>query len=237
MRRSIPRWIVACVGTLLILTQFVARPGPAGGHPISIFFAYLDENFSVWFSILAAFAFVLGAGNLLGNHVARVVSRREGWSYSLVTLVSFLCVLVVGFLKMGGPPGLQGDVAHPDSLLTWVFVWIYSPLKTTVYALLAFFVTSAAYRAFRLRSLEAGVLLAAAFLVLLGRTPFGAVLTGWLPDPLHFLRIDELSIWIMKVPNTAGWRAILIGIALGMVSMSLRLILGIERTVFTGGRR
>ena len=132
---------------------------------------------------------------------------------------------------------MQGDVAHPDSLLTWVFEWIYDPLKSSVYSLLAFFVASAAYRAFRLRSLEAAVLLAAAFVILLGQTPFGVLLTAWLPAPLHFLRVDELSIWIMKVPNTAGWRAVLIGIALGVVSMSLRLILGIERNVFAGGRR
>jgi hypothetical protein len=117
-----------------------------------------------------------------------------------------------------------------------VFDWIYMPLKSTLYALLAFFVASAAYRAFRLRSREASLLLISAFLVLIGRTPFGVSLTAWLPERLHFLRLDELSLWIMKVPNTAGWRAVLIGIALGVVAMSLRLILGLERAAL-GGRR
>jgi hypothetical protein len=36
--------------------------------------------------------------------------------------------------------------------------------------------------------------------------------------------------WIMNYPNLAGQRAIMIGIGLGVVAMSLRLILGIERT-------
>jgi hypothetical protein len=34
----------------------------------------------------------------------------------------------------------------------------------------------------------------------------------------------------MNGPNLAGQRAILIGIGLGVASMSLRIILGIERT-------
>jgi len=38
----------------------------------------------------------------------------------------------------------------------------------------------------------------------------------------------------MNIPNTAGQRAIMIGIALGIMSTSLRIILGIERT-FVGG--
>jgi hypothetical protein len=237
MRRWVPRIILSVVGGLLVLTPFFTRPAASGGHPISHFFAYIDRNFSVWFNILAAFAFILGAGSLLRSHLGRVRGRGRDWPYSLLTLVSFVFVLVIGLLKVGGPTGLQGDVAHPDSWLTWVFLWIYSPLKSTIYALLAFFVASAAYRAFRLRSLEATLLLVAAFIVLLGRTPFGVGLTAWLPDSVSFLRIDELSMWIMKVPNTAGWRAILIGIALGVIAMSLRLILGIERGALGGERR
>jgi hypothetical protein len=237
MKHRVPHFILATIAILLILTPFIASPGADGKPSISRIFAYLDENFSVWFNILAVFAFSLGAASLLRTHVRKVVSRQAGWAYSLVTLVSFTTVLVIGLLKLGGPPGLAGDVAAPDSWLTWVFEWIYDPLKSTIYSLLAFFVASAAYRAFRLTSVEAGVLLAAAFIILLGRTPFGVTLTAWLPDTLHFLRIDQLSLWIMQVPNTAGWRAVLIGIALGTVSMSLRLILGLERNIFTGGRR
>ena len=68
-------------------------------------------------------------------------------------------------------------------------------------------------------------------------TPFGVAATAWLPAPLAFLRVDELSVWLMQVPVTAGWRAILIGIALGVIAMSLRLILGLERHPFGGARR
>jgi hypothetical protein len=226
MRDMLPRLILTVVGALLVLTPFVSRPAGVDAHPLSRFFAYVDENFSVWFNVLASFAFLLGALSLLRTHGRKVLARRKDWLYSLLTLVSFVGVLVIGMLKLGGPPGLAGDVAHPDS-------W----LKSTLYSLLAFFVASAAYRAFRLHSLEAGLLLAAALIVLLGQTPFGVAMTAWFPEPLDFLRIDHLSAWLLRVPNTAGWRAILIGIALGIVSMSLRLILGLERGALGEVRR
>jgi hypothetical protein len=233
----VPRLIVSGVGILLVLTPLITRPGPENGSAVSIFFAYIDRNFSVWFNILAVFAFILGAASLLRTHLQRVWARGRDWQYSLVTLAAFASVLIVGLLKVGGAPGLQGDVAAEGTMLTWVFAAIYSPLKSTIYSLLAFFVASAAFRAFRLHSLTASLLLASAFVVLLGRTPFGIAMTSWLPAPLHFLRIDVLSLWLMTVPNTAGWRAILIGIALGVVTMSLRLVLGLERHAYGGGRR
>jgi hypothetical protein len=52
--------------------------------------------------------------------------------------------------------------------------------------------------------------------------------------PLEFLHIPNLSNWIMAVPNLAGQRTIMIGISLGIVSTSLRLILGIERAHLGG---
>lgn len=98
-----------------------------------------------------------------------------------------------------------------------------------MFSLLAFFVASASYRAFRAKTKEATVLLLAAFIILIGRTPLGYYLTFWLPEPLQFLHIPNLSSWILAVPNLAGQRAILIGIALGIIATSLKLILGIER--------
>jgi hypothetical protein len=158
-----------------------------------------------------------------------VLRRRPDWRYSVVTLVSFAIVLVIGLTKVGGAPGLQGDVAGPGTIFSWVFAAIYDPLLATLYSLLAFFVASAAYRAFRLRSPEASVLLVAATIVLLGRTPLGTALGDRLPASLGFLRVDTLSTWVMNVPNVAGQRTILIGIALGVAAMTLRILLSVDR--------
>jgi hypothetical protein len=50
------------------------------------------------------------------------------------------------------------------------------------------------------------------------------------------LQIPNLAIWIMNAPNLAGQRAIMIGISLGVISMSLRLLLGIERSYLGGDK-
>ncbi len=235
MKRLIPRVITSVVGIVLIVSAFVVRPGDDGGAawPVQAFL-YVDRNFSVWFGILAVFAFILGGASLLKNHVSKVLHRRRDWPYSVVTLVSFVGVLVIGLFKLGGPPGLQGEVTDPGAWLLVVFDGLYDPLGSALYALLAFFVASAAYRAFRLRSLESSILLVSAFVVLLGRTPLGTWLSDFLPRSLGFLRIDTFSVWIMSVPNVAGQRAILIGIAVGVVALTLRILAG--RGDAEGGR-
>lgn len=229
LKRLIPQLITSAVGVLLVVTALVVRPeaGAAGG--VLGAFDFIDRHFSVWFNILAVFAFILGGASLLKSHLTRIIYRRQDWAYSLVTVTSFLLVLGVGLAKLGGPAGLQGDVTAPDSWLQILFDSLYEPLMSTLFSLLAFFVASAAYRAFRVRSLESTVLLGAAFLVLLGRTPLGTWLSDPVPPALSFLRIDAVSMWILSVPNVAGQRAVLIGIAVGITAFTWAVLSGRRR--------
>jgi hypothetical protein len=120
---------------------------------------------------------------------------------------------------------------EPGTPFDWIYQNVYNPLSATMFAVLAFYVASAAYRAFRARNLEATLLLVAGVLVMLGRVPLGDQLTGVLPEQY---RLSSVANWIMQVPNLAGQRAIMIGIALGTAATSLRLILGIERSHLGG---
>jgi hypothetical protein len=153
-----------------------------------------------------------------------------------VTVVGFLLMLVAGLWKLGRDGTHYAAELTDDVLLfDWLYDAIFSPCQSTMFSLLAFFVASASYRAFRAKTPEATVLLLAAFVILLGRTYIGAVLTAWIPPPFdEYLHIPNLSAWIMSVPNLAGQRTIQIGIALGIISNSLRLILGIERSHLGG---
>ncbi len=255
MKRQVPLLITFTVGTVLIVAAFIPHDP----------FGRLGENFSMYFDIIAVFAFFLGGGNLVRIHSGRFfrglkiyfsetkklggfwplkllvgfpfyalggVEDRRGkdWFFSMVALIGFFVVLYAGLFKVGHPQGWEGDITAPGSLFQDYFQHVFTPLKATMYALLAFFVASASYRAFRAKNKEATILLITAFIILLGRTPAGVYATAWMPDALSFFEVPNLANWIMGVPNLAGQRAIMIGIALGVISMCLRVILGIERT-------
>ena len=125
------------------------------------------------------------------------------------------------------------DYNREGSAFWWIYEYLFRPLTATIFAMLAFYISSAAFRAFRAKNLEASLLLGTALVVLLGRIILGTVLTGFIPPDSGwaFLRLENLTeSWIMKVFTTAGNRAIMIGIALGIVSTSLKVLLGLDRS-------
>lgn len=129
----------------------------------------------------------------------------------------------------------SGEASEEGNAFWWLYEYVMQPLMTTTFAMLAFYVASAAFRAFRAKNLEATLLLGTAFIVLLGRTYLGVQLTAWVPDALSALKIDQMTVYIMKIFNTAGNRAIMIGIALGIASTSLKVLLGIDRSYLGSG--
>ena len=214
MRREVPLLITAIVGLTLIVVYFVPHPP----------FSDLRDLFSDWFGVIAAFAIYLGILSLLKINVDKIYKKKSGWGFSIVTILGFLLFVSVGLYE-------GSDFGEYGTKYYYLYDRIYYPLMATMFAILAFFIGSASYRAFRARNFEATVLLLAAFFVMLGRVPIGYYLTSWLPEGF---RMGNLADWIMDYPQTAGQRAVMIGIALGIVSTSLRVILGIERT-FLGG--
>ncbi len=228
MRKQVPITITLIVGIVMILSYFLP--------PISKF----NETFQQWFIVISAAVMILGIINLISVNWAKIKHKRENWQYSIVLVAGFAMVTIFGFwnvfvwifTKLGIDLGpywmLQGKASPLDqgTPLNYVFNYVHVPMSSTMFSLLAFYVASAAYRAFRARSLEATLLLIAAFIVMLGRVPIGDAISHWIPS---------VAEWIMDIPNTAGQRAIKIGIALGIVSTSLRIIFGIERSYLSDG--
>lgn len=271
MRRQIPLLITFVVGMIMLFEAFIPHPP----------FDQLNESLSITFDVLAAFAFVLGGGNLAKIHLAKISRSQPGWGYSAVTMGGFFLMLAIGLFKVGGPAGVKHALEAEGSWFQAAYDYCFLPLSATTFSLLAFFVASASYRAFRAKNREATVLLIAALIILLGRTLVGTALTETLPGSLellfsallatiaweqyrskrwislsligtvgafllartlygylilagggdfYLLTVPDLVNWIMVVPQLAGQRAIMIGICLGIISMSLRLILGVERS-------
>jgi hypothetical protein len=100
--------------------------------------------------------------------------------------------------------------------MDWLFNNAYLPLQSAFFALVAFFLATAAYRALRARSIETTWMLVAALIVFLGQTPL-------------FNALTQLKEWILNVPSTAGARGILLGVAIGTIATGLRLIVGLDR--------
>lgn len=168
-----------------------------------------------WADVVYAFALLLGSIVLWTSHWKKASNFGEGWFYSAVTLVALTAVTLLGiFLGVGGttPVGRIYDAVN-------------APLASTMFSLLAFFIASAAFRAFRIRSTEALLLAIAAFVLMIGRVPIG--------NALHPL-IPAGADWLMEVPQNAAKRGILIGAALGVMATGIRLILGIEKTYGSG---
>ncbi|MEQ8851149.1 hypothetical protein [Gimesia sp.] len=234
MKRTIPLFISAVTGFVLIGTAFIPK------------FVDWGNVAMAWFNVLAAFAFILGGGNLLKMQLQKISSQQPGWGYSAVTLIAFILTLVVGLCKIGVHPNVNaaqlswsGDFLQEGSVFWWLYEYIYNPLSATMFALLAFYISSAAFRAFRAKNTEATILLIVAVIVLLGRTYAGEWLTGWLPEEPFLgstevqysdFRLPNLSQIIMDVFTTPGMRAITIGIALGVASTSLKVLLGVDRS-------
>ena len=95
-----------------------------------------------------------------------------------------------------------------------------APLNATMFSMLAFFMASAAYRSFRARTPEAVLLLCVALFVMYGRVPIGHMTWEKIPDIVE---------WILRYPSMGAQRGILIGVGLGVMATSLKMLRGIER--------
>jgi hypothetical protein len=206
MKRNLPLAICFIAGTVMVIQFFVPHPISRDLYTIS----------SKWFIVVSAFALVLAVGNLIRSHYYKLKRKAEGWPFSIITLVSLFLMAVIGLFF-----GVKSD-----STFQQIYLNVQAPLGATMFSLLAFFMASAAYRAFRARSLEATLLLGAAFVVMLGVTSLGSFI---------YDRIPDFAEWVLKVPNLAAQRGILFGIAFGAIATALKIILGVERGYLGGG--
>jgi hypothetical protein len=215
VKRELPLLITAVIGLFMLLSFYVPH------HIVSVPADYLQQCAV----IVVAFGYVLGGANALTVNLSAIARRQPDWPYKVVLVATLVFTVAIG-LKEGR------HWQDERTISMFLYNQVYSSMQGTMFALLAFFIASAAFRAFRVRTLEAGLLAAAALIVMLGRVPIGDQMTAWLPEPL---RLGAVQDWIMNVPQNAAKRAILMGAALGVMATGLRVILGIERSYLGGG--
>lgn len=162
-----------------------------------------------WAAIIAAFALLIGFVNVISVHVGRIRHRQPGIIYSGVLLLSLIATVLFGIT---GPTSINGQ---------FLFDYILQPLEATFAALLALFIATAAYRAFRIRDFESFLFVLFAVVVLLGQLPIAVYLGTELPGIKDSLLINVLTL--------GGARGILLGVALGTIATGLRVLMGVDR--------
>ncbi len=177
-----------------------------------------STTFNSWITVIIIFAIVVGVASLTRYHFTKIRRKHKDIFYSYVVFVTLILMTTTGIIGYYLPQSAW------QNLFNNLYRYVRTPLDATMFSLLAFYITSAAYRAFRARNWLATVLLIAGIIVMFGRV---------FPGPWGMFK--EMTQWIMNVPNTAAMRAITIGVALGILATSIKILLGIERSYLGGG--
>ena len=218
MRRQIPLLITFVAGAVMTLQYYFANLN------------WLADTMAEWFAAITAFAYVLGAASLFVVNGKKIQKQAPGWFYNLALLVALTATLFFGLFwhYPGHRPDEQGTPFY------WIFDYIHTPLSATMYSLLAFFIASASYRAFKAKSVESTLLLLSAFVVMIFRVPLGEWLWAHLPYFNKWNIGTFIDVYLIGGFNVAGQRAIQIAAAIGLISMSFKIMLGIERSYLGG---
>jgi hypothetical protein len=188
--------------------------------------------------VVGGFTLGLGIFNLAHVHWTTIRRGRPGWVNSLVFFIAFIAMAVAGFWHDG-----KGAASWVGTAYSLLFRGLLQNLDAAMFSLLAFYIASAAYRAFRIRSGEALVLMVTALVLMLGQVPVGMALTSWIPEgarlpffgtPYSLFRIENFSRWLLMRVNNPVQRAIEFGVGLGALAMGLRVWLSLERGTYFG---
>ncbi len=220
MRTIVPVILAFLAGFVMVVSFF--------SNPERTFLGWLESQVLVWVTIIAGFSLLLGGVSITRINWRAVRMRKEGWVYNLFTLLAVFVMAIPAVFPASWSP-LFGRAE--GSIYDWLFFHVDYPMMATMFAMLAFYIASAAYRAFRARNPEATLLLITATLVMLWRIPMGEAFLRLFSDSLP----GAINTYVMNGANVAVQRGILIGAALGAASMSLRIMLGIERTYMGKG--
>ena len=202
MRRTLPVTITMTVGLIVMFRDIFDIPEVA---------AWVTKYIAMGNTLSSNAASALGFITLTRLHFRRVSGKRTGWQYSLSLLVCAVAMLTMGLVFERG-----------QNSPIYQFFYQNIPIRAgeMVFAMLAYFVASSAYRAFRIRNTEATLLLASAVLVMLGSVTIGNAIWSGFPT---------VKFWIMDILNTSSIRALGFGITLGSLSQAARNLFDIER--------
>ncbi|MEO7717126.1 MAG: hypothetical protein ABIY70_13055 [Capsulimonas sp.] len=207
---------------------------PGGRHPGANWLTEYQDLVASMAAVVSSFAIGIGVISLLQVHVKALGRLKAGWYNSLALIVSFFAMAIFGIANEYYPKAqFFGQSVH--GIFQFLFIGGLNNLDAATFSMIAFFIASASYRAFRLRSLESSMMMTAALIVMLASTGFGTAITNGIPDGESFwanFRIEHVSEWLLTRVNAPAQRGILFGLTVGGLAVSLRLWLSLERGAY-----
>jgi hypothetical protein len=199
-RRDVPI-IIASVTTIVGLLAF--------------FFAVqqisdVSDALSGWAVIISGFFLIFGFADLTLHHGRNIAKQGENWIYS---------IWLVGL--MWGVFLLSIVLGRGSKMVSNLYTLTYSRAYTAQRGLLGFWITSATYRSFKIRSLEGALLMIAGFFVILGNIPASGPI--WIGFPY-------IRQWLLDILYSGGIRPMIMTTGFAMLAYGMRVILGWERT-------
>jgi len=182
-----------------------------------------NEEVSDAFQVIFYVSVGLGILNIFRVYGYQVVRGRKGWPNALALIIGMLVMTVAGLWSEFG----KSD-AVSAFFQDFLFTGIYNNLGSAKFSLLAFYIAGAAYRSFRVQSVEAGLMMLAALVVMIGQIPLGFYISGKLP---------VVRNWLMSQVSTPGIRAIIFGILVAMLVTAVRMWLSLEKGRARAGGR
>lgn len=200
-------------------------------------------------NILTSFLLLMGVFSLVRLHMTRVSKKQRDWHFSVVLLFFVVLMTFIGYrdwltVKDLNPEQIEAmKIVENQPFAVWMkdllFDGLLQTMEAGMFSIIAFYILSAAYRAFRVRSVEATILLTSALIVMLSL--LGVAENYWSiaidnmggegnPNALiNNLRLDSIYQFIRDNLQAPGLRAIDFGVGVGALAMALRLWLSLER--------
>ncbi len=173
-------------------------------------------------TVVAAIAVIIGVLNLLNVHLRKLTALSSiSAVYSGVTVLTFIVVLGLHFLEARGILRLNfAGAASPGGPIVTLTLMdaLQVVIESALSGLLFFSLVYAAFRLMRRRVTVWNVIfIAALVVVLIGYVqPAGTILYA-------------LREWLLRIPVGAGTRGLLIGIAIGTITVGVRVLVGQDR--------
>lgn len=194
----------------------------------SAFFMDHRDTSAQFNNVVLTLAVGMGLLSLAYVNGRKLRRREDDWYTAIFFFIATGVGVLTGIYKYY--PAGSGERGFSD-LVIFKFL---TTVGSSIFSLLAFYMASAAYRAFKIKSAETALMMGSALIVMLGQTPFGMYLTGWLGEKYSFLWLPSVAGWLLRTPITAMFRGMILGIMIGAILTALRYWLNLEKSAAMG---